>query len=642
MIMLDKSPTGSSILSAYKVSASDTAPLPLRIAGKHLRALGATPSADSGGEPASNCLIAHGADVKEAVRVSLDYWDGEQADDEAEAIAQAASGLMSVHGRDQGRPRRLGLDVASTATGIMAASGILAALIARARGRRSIRTVKTSVMHGALAYAGHHLAIATSGKRLPVDCSPRVSAEDALRPSAPPFPTADGKYVELEVLSADRWCAFWSRLGLDGAESAWTSFALRYLSGTCRLPSSFAQATSSHAAQHIVEIARSCGLSATLVRGYDSLLSDVAGNRAGALDGASALDAPWTIRAGALFAYAGSGSQAQGEQPLAGLRVVEATTRLQGPLATRLLQQLGAEIIRVEPIGGDIGRTAPGAAFRAAYSTYNQGKQVIELDYKEPRGRSDLLELISTADVFLHNWPEARAERLGIDAASLYAVNPGIVYTHASGWGSGHPGHGSITGDFLVQAHTACGEGLNAIGDPPLPSRVTIVDVLGGLIAAEGTLAALYHREVSCRGAAVETSLLAAALTLQSDILNAIANGQESARRHGRPIPSPFHQPVQTGDGYIFIAAGKPRAMQRAMEVLGLDAADPVDDGMLANRLLSRSTAAWIKDLQASGVSAAAVCTDLAAVGGDGRVADCLEKAEPGNLIPAGPWRFAG
>ena len=641
--MLDKPVTGASILSGCTVRGSNGAPLPVRVARRHLRALGATLSADIAGGSGSDLLIAHTADTKDAVRFSLDSWNDEQTDDEVEAVAQAVSGLMAVHGRDQGRPRRLGLDVASTATGILAASGILAALIVHARGRGRIRAVETSVLHGALAYVGHHVAIATSGKRLPVDCNPRVTAEEARQPPAPPFPTADGHYVELEVLSADRWRAFWSRLGLDGADGAWTSFALRYLSGTCRLPPCFALATSRHNGQDIVQIARSCGLSAVLVRRYDALLRDVAGDRASASgsDSLPALDAPWTIRSGSPSGYAGSGLDAKGEGPLAGLRVVEATTRLQGPLATRLLQQLGAEIVRVEPIGGDIGRTAPGAAFRAAYSAYNQGKQVIELDYKEPRGRADLLELISTADVFLHNWPEARAERLGLDAVSLHAVNPGIVYTHASGWGSGHPGHGSITGDFLVQAHTACGEGLHVIGEPALPSRLTIVDVLGGLIATEGTLAALYHREVSGRGAAVETSLLAAALTLQSEILSSIANGRESGRRQGRPVASPFYEPVQTGDGYVFIAAGQPR-VQRAMEVLGLDAAGPVDDELLANRLHGRSTAEWVRDLQASGISAAAVCTDLSTVADDGRIANCVEKAELGNLIPARPWRFIG
>jgi crotonobetainyl-CoA:carnitine CoA-transferase CaiB-like acyl-CoA transferase len=650
MTVLDQPALGASILTGCVVSESDRAPLPIRIAGRHLRALGATRSGDLAGEaPHSDLLVAQSsAGRTESLRCSLAAWDDTQLDDErsGEAIVQAISGLMAVHGRDRGRPRRLGLDVASTAAGILAASGVLAALIAQARGGVRVRAVGTSLLHGALAYLGHHVAIATCGKRLPVACNPPATAEDEWLPPAPPFPTADGHRVELEVLSADAWRAFWSKMGVDGADAdgAWPPFALRYLAGTCRLPPAFASATSRYDGEDIVQIARSCGLSAAFVRRYDELLRDVVGDRgsSGGSGGLPELDSPWAIRPGAPRAYARSGRDVQGEAPLAGLRVIEATTRLQGPLATRLLQLLGAEVIRIEPIGGDIGRTAPGAAFRAAYSAYNRGKQVIELDYKQPGGRAGLLELISGADVFLHNWPDARAERLGLDAASLSAVNPAIVYTHASGWGSGHPGHGSITGDFLVQAHAACGEGLHALGDPALPSRLTIVDVLGGLIACEGTLGALYQRETRYSGAAVETSLLAAALTLQSEILCAIASGRESGRRHGRPISSRFYEPVQTGDGHVFVAADRPDRADRAMEAFGLPVDGHLDDQLLANRLCSKSAAEWVSDLQAAGVPAAVVCTDLSAIATDGRTASCVERAEPGNLVPARPWRFIG
>jgi CoA:oxalate CoA-transferase len=640
----------ASILTGCVVSESDRAPLPIRIAGRHLRALGATRSGNLAGQTAHSDLhiVDSSVSKKAAICCSLGAWSDTQFDDEraGEAIVQAISGLMAVHGRDQGRPRRLGLDVASTAAGILAASGVLAALIAQARRGMRVRAVETSVLHGALAYLGHHVAIATSGKRLPVDCSPSVAAEDVVLPPTPPFPTADGHRVELEVLSPDAWRAFWLKMGVDAADAdgAWLSFALRYLSGTCRLPSCFALATSRHKGHDVVQIARSCGLSAVLVRRYDELLRDVAGDQ-GSSSGLSdllKLDSPWTIRPGSPSAYTKSERDVQDEAPLAGLRVVEATTRLQGPFATHLLQQLGAEVIRIEPIGGDIGRTAPGGAFRAAYSAYNQGKQLIELDYKQPHGRADLLELVSTADVFLHNWPDARAERLGLDATSMSAVNPAIVYTHASGWGSGHAANGSITGDFLVQAHAACGEGLHALGDPPLPSRLTIVDALGGLIACEGTLGALYLRETSRSGAAVETSLLGASLTLQSEILNAIAGGHESGRRQGRPIPSPFYEPVQTGDGYLFVAADRPDLADLATKVFGLSVDSAFDNRRVADRLSRKSAAEWVTDLQAAGVPATTVCTNLSTIATDGRAARCVERAELGNLVPARPWRFIG
>src|SRR5205823_2001575 len=153
----------------------------IRIASRHLRALGATRSDFPHGEAAhSDLLIAHlSVSGKDSLRCSLAAGNDARHEGSCEALVQALSGLMAVHGRDQACPRRLGLDVASTAAGILAASGTLAGLIANARGCARVRAVETSVKHGAIAYLGHHIAIATSGKRLPVDCNPRVTVQDA-------------------------------------------------------------------------------------------------------------------------------------------------------------------------------------------------------------------------------------------------------------------------------------------------------------------------------------------------------------------------------------------------------------------------------------------------------------------------------
>src|SRR6185437_11054610 len=157
--MLDHPTPGASILNGCVVSESDGAPLPIRIAGRHLRALGAT-RADGrrGGVADSNLLVAHlSSGRKSSLRCSLAASNGGGGEASCEALVQALSGLMAVHGRDVACPRRLGLDVASTAAGILMASGALAGLIANARGGAGVRAVETSVMHGALAYLGHHI-----------------------------------------------------------------------------------------------------------------------------------------------------------------------------------------------------------------------------------------------------------------------------------------------------------------------------------------------------------------------------------------------------------------------------------------------------------------------------------------------------
>ena len=149
------------------------------------------------------------------------------------------------------------------------------------------------------------------------------------------------------------------------------------------------------------------------------------------------------------------------DAPLAGIRVVEVTSRLQGPLAALLLRQLGASVIKVEPPGGDFGRkSVPRAGtVGAAYLAYNRRKERLELDYKEPSDRAWLIDLVRDADV-VENWPDGRAEALGLDAPALARVNPALVYVHASGWNRGRTAPRAIASDYVVQAHAALGDGI--------------------------------------------------------------------------------------------------------------------------------------------------------------------------------------
>ncbi|MGH9151533.1 MAG: CoA transferase, partial [Acidimicrobiales bacterium] len=122
----------------------------------------------------------------------------------SEAVAQALSGLMEVNGRDGGRPRRLGLDVASVAAGVLAATGILAAAVARCRGRE-VATVATSPLDAALVLLSHYFVVATGlGDAVP---GPPLAAP------GPPFRSADGVAFEIETLDPERWRELWARLG---------------------------------------------------------------------------------------------------------------------------------------------------------------------------------------------------------------------------------------------------------------------------------------------------------------------------------------------------------------------------------------------------------------------------------------------
>ncbi|HEX6903890.1 MAG TPA: CoA transferase [Thermoanaerobaculia bacterium] len=539
----------------------------------------------------------------------------------SEAVVQAVSGLMGVHGRDRLAPRRLGLEVASVAAGVVAAQGVLAALIARARGL-GVQGVETSVFQAALLFLRHHLAIATCGGRFPL----RPAEEKA----GPPFPTADGHWVELEALGHDAWDGFWRRLGLAGSETpgaAWLPFVYRYLAGRCALPAALQEATARHTLEELGRAAAESGVALRRLRTYGELLA-----------GTPWRAAPWTLSPGTGEGPSPAGAH-RGSAPLAGLRVIEVTSRMQGPLAGLLLLMLGADVVKVEPPGGDFGRGSPPLAGStgAAYLAYNRGKRVVEIDFKRPEGKEELAGLAAGADVFLHNWLEGRAGRLGLDHGDLARRNPRLVYAHASGWGK--DGDGAIAGDYLVQAHAGCGEGLNPEDEPPFPSRLTLIDVMGGLLACEGILAGLYLRERDGRGRRVDTSLLGGALTLQGHVLQGMAVGREDGRRQGRPLWGILDRPLATAEGFLILEAAGERALKIVSGVCGLDAGGCLER-RIAERLRARPAAEWEPEFNAAGIPAAAVRSDLATLPEDPRAAGLLEHADGACWLPGAPWRF--
>ncbi|HEX6747352.1 MAG TPA: CoA transferase [Longimicrobium sp.] len=636
-MLLTESPRSASVpplLGDLAVAAAGDA-LPARICAAHLARLGARREERAGGDPA----LAGELEVRptaggEGVRCTLRWAPpapGDGPEPRSEPLVQAVSGVMAVHGRDRGRPRRLGLEVASAAAGVIAAQGVLAALIARQRGL-AVRGVETSVLQGALILLSHHLAIATSG-----DPWLRRTADEALRRSpdarpAPPFLTADGHAVELEALTPDVWEAFWTQLGADRAEvqAAWPTYVFRYLSARCLLPRALHRAAAGRTLDDVHAAAAASGAVVRRVRGYPEVLDSL---------GRGAAD-PWSIVPGGRREAAAAAPPAGGA-PLAGMRVIDVTTRLQGPLAGHLLRLLGAHVVKVERPGGDIGRVAPLKSLHSAYLAYNRGKEVEEVDYKSPQGRERLAELAAGADVCLHNWRPGRAARLGLDSADLARRNPGLVYAYASGWG---PESDLIAGDFLVQAYSGCAEGITPEGEPPAPSRMAYVDIMGGLLACEGILAGLYLRERTGRGCRVDTSLLGAATLLQAHVLAGIATGDERGRRMGRPVWGPLDQPVETADGFLLVEAAEPAALRSAAAVCGARADGPPErlQERIATQLRGRTAAEWERRLGEVGVAATAVCADLADVPGDPRMAGLLEEAATGARVPAAPWRFAG
>lgn len=277
-----------------------------------------------------------------------------------EATVQAATGIMAVHGRRDGGPRGLAVDYAATATGVLAVQGLLAALVGQARGGAA-RAVTTGADRAGLLAVSQYLAAAGADEG--------EAAE--LAPGGPPFTSADGVLFELETLDAGAWAAFWKALEApaDALRAGWRPFQFRYATACAPFPAALHLTARSHSWERIRRAAAAYGTEVCALRP----LAERAAEHDGAAPWSLAPSAPGrlTARSHRLPGAAHSGG------PLAGLTVLEAGRRIQAPLAAHLLGLLGADVIRIEPPGGDplrgMPRPAPGSRRAGSPSTGASG-----------------------------------------------------------------------------------------------------------------------------------------------------------------------------------------------------------------------------------------------------------------------------
>ncbi|MFF5013600.1 CoA transferase [Streptomyces sp. NPDC001165] len=485
------------------------------LVAEHLRLLGTETDGGSGGR-----LTVAGRDIGGVTARAT--W-GETATDEA--TVQAATGIMAVHGRRDGTPRGLAVDYAATATGVLAVQGLLAGLLARARGG-NVTQVEVSAERAGLLAVSQYLAAAGAEEG--------EAAE--LASGGPPFTSADGTVFELETLDPGVWASFWRTLGApeESIRRGWRPFQFRYATACAPFPQTLHEAARASSWERIRYAAEASGADACPLRSL--------AERAAEDDGA----APWKLAPhDATYTPAGPTD----DLPLAGFTVLEAGRRIQAPLAAHLLGLLGAEVIRIEPPGGDPLRGMPPACsgVSARWLALNRGKKAVEVDIKSPADRERLREMAAEADVFLHNWAPGTAARLGLDHEHLALANPALVYTYTSGWADRLP-EAPMGTDFMVQARTGVGEAARPADEPPAPSLMTLLDVLGGLLGAEAILAGLLLRERTGRGVRVDSSLLGAADVLTAPHRARAAQGLDPRR------PAGFRRPLRTADGWVALA----------------------------------------------------------------------------------------
>lgn len=559
----------------------------------------------------------------------------------SEETVQALTGLMHIHGREVGVPRRLGLEMASVAAGLIAAQGLLAAEVGRLRDMPIVE-VSTSVLEAGLTLMPHYIAQATCGQN-----ATWRAARSGRVGGGPPFPTSDGRWVEIETLDPSAWKRFWLGLGVPGPllGPGWRSFSHRYSTAVCDLPRDFRAATAVRTLADIASLARESRVAMSPVRSYgdvlddDEILAAIQGPQGGP-ETAKTFDYRWTVRGSDTVTR--RPRRSGGELPLARLMVVEATRRIQGPLAGQLLRLLGANVVRVEPVGGDFARGAPplAAGTGSVFLALNRGKTPVELDLSRHPGRAQLRELLATADVFVHNWRPEKAAAWDAEFDQLAAVNPSLIVCHASAWGERAERCPQLGLDYLVQAYAGVGDGMNPVGENPFPSRTLVADVLGAFMAVEAVLKALCQREFTQRGARVTSSMLEGVMALQAHVLDAFQQDRECGRRRGRPVWGPLDVPLRAVDGYVVMSASDHRTRSRATERCSLPNTSEMKPQDSLLHWISRQPAdAVAKRLVANGIPAAPVCTDLGALPSAELTVPFLQEIG-GAFAPATPWSF--
>lgn len=234
--------------------------------------------------------------------------------------------------------------------------------------------------------------------------------------------------------------------------------------------------------------------------------------------------------------------------PLQDITVLEMGTFITGPATGMLLADMGARVIKVErPDGGDPFRAYQGSLYAPHFQTYNRNKQSITLDTRQPEDLAALDKLIGEADVFIQNFRPGVAERLGVSAERLRAINPRLIYCSISGFGPDGPDRDRPAFDTVAQAASGF---LRLLVNPAHPRVVgpAIADSLTGFYAAYGVISALYERERTGVGRLVETSMFEAMCHFNLDDFTHLLSAGEVMGPHSRPHVS---------QSYVFECADK-------------------------------------------------------------------------------------
>ncbi len=551
----------------------------------------------------------------------------------------AASGLQWEQTTHREGPTCYALPLASWGAGLLALQGILAALHVRDRTGLG-QGVATSLYQGAIAYRAAALAFDAGALQLPG----RGGDPQGNMPAYRIYPAGDGKYLHLGCLTPE----FWNKLAIAmdlielvtdprfaGGPLSWPREEDR-LAAIALIGARLRERPRGEWL-HLLEAG---DVPCAPVRWTEELRDDAQARENGLLaqvddphrgrmlqigQPARLFETPGTIRGPAplpgqhtaqvldeLKAPPPPGLRTPPSParppaaPLEGLRVVDFSAFIAGPLCPMMLGDLGADVIKGEPLTGDAFR-----AIEAHFVAVNRGKRGLAVDLKRPQGREIARRLVARADIVAHNMRSAAAGRLGLDYNSLARIKPDLIYLHAAAYGARGPEAHKPGYDPLFQSSTGITAAQGGRAHPPVFLRPPVCDITTPLVSVAAILMALHVRNRTGRGQKIETSLLGNGLLL---------NAEHFLDYQGKPEPrlldldqygfSALYRLYPAAEGWLFLACLAQKEWTRLCPALGAPAlaADPRfatpeararNDAALVDRLAplfrTRSAQEWVQ-----------------------------------------------
>ncbi|HSV80794.1 MAG TPA: CoA transferase, partial [Ramlibacter sp.] len=248
-------------------------------------------------------------------------------------------------------------------------------------------------------------------------------------------------------------------------------------------------------------------------------------------------------------------------QPLQGVKVLDFSHVVAGPLATLYLVQLGAEVVKVENRhGGDVMRTGKSPV---SFVALNAGKRCVALDLADAGDRAEAMRLALEADVVVDNLRPGALARHGLGEAQLRTANRRLVYCSISGYGERGPWSGRPAYDHVIQAATGMTLLAGLDGDGPIKTGFPVIDTATGILAAFGIVAALRERDRTGEGCFIDASMTAAAMQLMYPLAcTALTEGTSPPRVGNQGFSgSPAADLFQAADGWVAMGANTPRQL---------------------------------------------------------------------------------